>query len=286
MLLITGAAALVPPPESDGASPPRRDDGALPPRRDDGASPPPRDHESALAPRLDPAALRSDHPAATLRKMTRLGRLALHVTEAALAESGLPVELRGDRLGLVFGTALADLDETAAFLEGVATRGEALASPQSFQRSIHGAVAGELAIALGLTGYNLTVSEGLASGEAALFQAVLAIRSGRCERCLCVAADGRAASLRAALHALGIAALPGEGVAAVVLEPMPLRPGARALAALASVDLRGAVRSPNPGAAEPHGAEGLVQTVLALRAPAFAGAPPTVRLAPAEQGAG
>jgi 3-oxoacyl-[acyl-carrier-protein] synthase II len=201
--------------------------------------------------RLEPPAR---FPKAALRRTSRLGQLALGVVEAALTQAGLTPDAE---LGLVVGTGLADLDETLGFLSGVHARGARLASPQMFQRSVHSAVAGELAILYGLTGYNLTVTQGLASGEAALYAAALAVASGRCARCLCVAVDGVSDGLLAALAALGHAPdAAGEGAAAVVLDP-----GGAPLAWLERVDVA-AAEAATRGAALPtgaHGAMGLVR---------------------------
>ena len=165
---------------------------------------------------------------AVLRRTSRLGQLALPVVEAALLQAE---STAGPELGLVVGTGLADLDETIGFLQGVHERGERFASPQMFQRSVHSAVAGELAILYHLTGYNLTVTQGLASGEAALLAAALAVASGRCERCLCVAVDGVSDALLMALADLGHAPeAAGEGAAAADDEELDL--GAPVLAVL------------------------------------------------------
>ncbi len=198
-----------------------------------------------------------------LRRLSRLGRLALPVVELVLKESGVSID---DQLGLVVGTGLADLDETLGFLQGLHTRGERFASPQMFQRSVHSAVAGELAIVYGLTGYNVTISQGLASGEAALFQAALAVASGRCRTCLCVAVDGVSEGLLTALAALGLSPdAAGEGAAALLLQAQC--EDAQAAARLVGVDLKAAERS-HQGTSLPrgtHGALGLVQTVHALQ---------------------
>lgn len=131
----------------------------------------------------DPAAPARFSPRA-LRRVTRLTSLVLPAVEQALA--GVEV---GESCGLVVGTNLADLAQTTGFLDGLHARGEAYASPQMFQRSVHGAVAGELAILYGLRGYNLTVTQGRRSGAAAYELAELAILSGRCARCLAVSVD-------------------------------------------------------------------------------------------------
>lgn len=197
-----------------------------------------------------------------LRRTSRLGRLALPVVERVLEGSGVTVDAG---LGLVVGTGLADLDETLGFLEGLHSRGERFCSPQMFQRSVHSAVAGELAILYGFTGYNLTVTQGLASGEAALFSAALAVASGRCRRCLCVGVDGVSEGLLEALAALGVAPeTAGEGAAALLLAPEGEH--APRLARLLRVDVEVAERAAR-GAEVPrgaHGARGLVRLVEAL----------------------
>jgi len=151
-----------------------------------------------------------------LRRVSRIGQLALAAVDQAWTSSELVAD---SDTGLVFGTALADTHETSEFLRGMYDRGPKLAKPKHFQRSVHGAAAGELALLYGLTGYNLTVTQGVHSGDAALYAAALAVRSGRCERCLCVAADTLSSPLLLAHSVLGYKDVPvGEAAAAVVLE--------------------------------------------------------------------
>lgn len=197
-----------------------------------------------------------------LRRLSRLARLALPVVDTVIKTSKVVVD---DTLGLVVGTGLADLDETLGFLQGLHSRGERFASPQMFQRSVHSAVAGELAIIYGLTGYNMTITQGLASGEAALFQAALAVSAGRCARCLCVAVDGVSDGLLTALAALGVSPeSAGEGAAAVLLAKP--EDADASCPRLHSVDLKAAERAHDqaelPRGA--HGALGLVRLVQAL----------------------
>jgi len=213
-----------------------------------------------------------------LRRTSRLGRLALPVVEQALTASKVPVDAS---LGLVVGTGLADLDETLGFLDGLHTRGERFASPQMFQRSVHSAVAGELAILYGLEGFNLTVTQGLASGEAALFSAALAVAAGRCARCLCVAVDGVSDGLLEALAALGIAPeAAGEGAAALVLarDDDDFGPG---LARLLGVDVALAEEAHRAQAVPrgAHGALGLVRTAEVVLGLPGARLPAGVRVA-------
>ncbi len=149
-----------------------------------------------------------------VRRLTRLTRLALPAVEAALGAIDDPT------VGLVVGTGLADLEQTAGFLDGLHDRGPRYASPQMFQRSVHGAVAGELAILYNLRGYNMTVTQGLDSSRAALALAQLALDAGRCQRCLCVAVDALTPALIEATAALGRPP-PAEGAAALLLAPPP-----------------------------------------------------------------
>ncbi len=222
--------------------------------------------EPAIPAGIDPRAV---------RRSTRLGRLALGVASEALLGAGLAAP--PEDTGLVVGTALADLDETAGFLGGIHTRGARFASPQLFQRSVHGAVAGELAILFGLRGYNLTVSEGMASGEAALSAALLALWAGRAPRCLVVAVDGRSEALSAALGALGLPDVAGEGAAAIVVEAAAeaAARGARGLAAVRGVNPSMEARF-EPGG---HGASGLCELARYVLGES-AVAPAAVTLAP------
>ncbi len=201
-----------------------------------------------------------------LRRVSRLGKLALAAADQAATAASLPSD---SNTGLVVGTALADMEEATQFLRSMYDRGPKLAKPRHFQRSVHGAIAGELALLYGLTGYNLTVSEGVHSGEAALYAAALAVRTGRCERCLCVAADSLCSPLLLAHSVLGYGQVPvGEASAAVVLEHPKdaVDRDADILATLYRGDLADAqngelLRTDGLGVC---GAGGLVRTVLAV----------------------
>lgn len=163
-----------------------------------------------------------------LRRVSALCRLTLPAVETAWVQAALSAS---PAVGLVVGTGLADLGETAAFLTGLAQRGPRFASPQHFQRSVHGATAGELAILYGLVGYNLTVSQSRA--HAALEAAGLAVMSGRCDRCLCVVADRVTPELEVALDALGCEPAVDRAIALVVEEARAAED--RGVAPLASV---------------------------------------------------
>lgn len=231
-----------------------------------------------------------------LRRVSRLGQLALVATESAWQRAQLAAS---PEIGLVVGTSLADIDETAGFLDTIQARGGRFASPGHFQRSVHAVVAGELAILYRLEGYNLTVTQGRHSGETALQQAAMAVRAERCSQCVCVAVDGVSDALVRAWRTLGCSpsppqsaplsgaspapargdaggvggALPidgmiAEGAAALVIEPLAAARarGAAVVARFDGVDLVAAQRGPY--APDPelgvHGAVGLLRAALAV----------------------
>lgn len=200
-----------------------------------------------------------------LRGTGRLARLALTAVDAAWTQAGLEAD---PRLGLVVGTALGDLHETSEFLRGIHEHGSCQGGSLQFQRSIHGDLAAVLARLYGLSGYCLTVSEGLHTGEAALYAAALAVRSERCDRCLCVAADMLSGTPLLARQLMRPELAVGEAAAAIVLEhPVDAdQRDAEILGALHRGDLARAQRKP----VEPIaglglcGAGGLVRVVRTI----------------------
>ena len=189
-------------------------------------------------------------PPRSLRRASRLTRLALPPVEQVWATANLEASLN---VGLIVGTGLADQEQTTDFLQRLYAKGGKLVSPQAFQRSVHGAVCGELAILYGLRGYNMTVTQGRLSGHAALYAAGVALLSGRCQQAVVVAVEGTSEVLSEALAALGEAPdAIADGAAAVVIQvnaPEPLLS--------IHLDLEDAQTQPHPYLS---GAEALVQT--------------------------
>ena len=108
-------------------------------------------------------------------------------------------------------------EATVDFLEGLAVRGAAFGSPTSFHQSVHHSPAGQLSLALKITGPSLTCSAREVSGEAALREAIDLLSLRRCERVLVVCADEVVVALEAAFKAMGAPWVPSEGAAAVLL---------------------------------------------------------------------
>ena len=125
------------------------------------------------------------------------------------------------RCGIYLGTGLGALDQTAAFVDNMIRRREALPAPAKFVNSVHNAAASQLAISLGWTGPNHTFPHDARSFELALQHAMLALRLGRIDRALVVGVDALDPYFAAVGQQLGWWSgdrLPGEGTAAFVLE--------------------------------------------------------------------
>ncbi len=157
---------------------------------------------------------------AKTKRLPRVDRMALAAGKSAFALAGGT----GEGVALVVGTNYGGLQATVDFLEGMASRGFAFGSPGAFHESVHHAPAGQLSIALELTGPSLTCSDRELSGEAALRAGFDLVALGRARRALVVSADEVVPALEEAFRAHGLETLPQEGAAAVMLaEAGPVR---------------------------------------------------------------
>jgi len=147
------------------------------------------------------------------KRLPRVDRLALAAGKRALAAAGGVT----DGMALVVGTNYGGLQATVDFLEGMASRGFAFGSPGAFHESVHHAPAGQLSIALQLTGPSLTCSDRELSGETALRAGADLIELGRARRALVVSADEVVPAFEEAFRAHKFEQLPRESAAGVVL---------------------------------------------------------------------
>jgi len=145
-------------------------------------------------------------PAATLRRVGRMDR----VTRLFLGASCLAVEAAGldlgredpERIGLVFGTGLGCLLTNSAYFEKIVESGGAAASPQLFAYTVSSAAAGEVSIALGIRGPNVTLHAGFAAGLQAVGYAADLIRLGRADLVLAGGGDAVGPALLEGLDAM------------------------------------------------------------------------------------
>ena len=93
------------------------------------------------------------------------------------------------RHALVLGTGLGCLESDAAFYRQVLEHGLARANPRVFAYTLPNVVLGEVAIAHGLTGEQLVINAGRASGLAALGEAAALIAEGAVDEVLLLVID-------------------------------------------------------------------------------------------------
>lgn len=169
------------------------------------------------------------------RRMDRLSAWALLGSALAVQDAGIgPEVLAGERTAVVYGTAYGCLDLTAEFLAAVATNASQ-APPILFPETLSNLPGSHIARHFGITGPNLTMSAGLASGGAALQQAVGLLQAGDAERAIVLGGDTLTPALFAWYEAAGMlnpaclgrafsaerdrcGIIPGEGLAACLIE--------------------------------------------------------------------
>jgi 3-oxoacyl-[acyl-carrier-protein] synthase II len=117
-----------------------------------------------------------------LRRMGPLARMVVAAARMALDDTHLSVKrIAADRLGVVIGSALGNVTESAKHLEKVFIKGPGSASPMIFPNLVHNTPASCIAMELGATGVNLTVAQAEVSGEEAVTLGAEMIRTGRAD---------------------------------------------------------------------------------------------------------
>lgn len=180
-------------------------------------------------------------------RLDRLCRLFLSAAYAAAGAAQLSIDdARADRIALSFGTGLGCLLTNVEYNQKLVEHGPAAASPRLFAYTVSSAAAGEVSIALGIKGANVTSHAGLAAGLQAIGYGFDLIRMGKADVVLAGGADALGAALvqgLADMHLLKKGAAqpfrspmagvcPAEGAAVVVLErrDRACQHGARVLA--------------------------------------------------------
>lgn len=179
-------------------------------------------------------------------RLDRLCRLYLSASYMALDSAGLsPARPIGGhdpaRCAISFGTGLGCVLTNAAYNRKFVERGARAASPQLFAYTVSSAAAGEVSIALGITGPNLTAHHGVAAGLGALGYAADLIELGKADLVLAGGADACGPDLVDALDEIGALSVrprsgtgvfPSEAAVVAILEDgeHARRRGARILA--------------------------------------------------------
>ena len=118
---------------------------------------------------------------APLRRADALSRSVVSAARLALADARFEPALAPERVGVVVGSAVGNVAESVQYLERLFTKGPSLASPMLFPNLVMNAPASYVAMQVGCTGANLTVSQGETSGEQAIALGCDLIRTGRAE---------------------------------------------------------------------------------------------------------
>src|SRR5262249_15372071 len=115
---------------------------------------------------------------------------AVAASRLAVTDAGLDLDsVAPERAGIIFGTALGDLEDSVVHLERIFTRGPAAASPMIFPHLVMNAPAGCVAMELGFTGVNFTIAQAEVSGEYAIALGCDLVQSGRADVVLAGAGD-------------------------------------------------------------------------------------------------
>ena len=134
-------------------------------------------------------------------RLDRICRLFLAASFLAIDDAALRIApADAERVGLSFGTGLGCLLSDAEFYEKVIEQGAAAASPRVFAYTVSSAAAGEVSIALGIHGPNVTSHMGLAAGLGAIGYGYDLIQAGKADVVLAGGADANGAALVRALR--------------------------------------------------------------------------------------
>lgn len=190
------------------------------------------------------------------RRIDWVSLMALAAARLALDDAGLAtVRLEPSRTALALGSAFGNLAETATFLQRMIERGAG--NPLLFPNLVFNAPLSYVSIELGITGPSAMLSAQEASGEAAIAWGADVVAAGAADVCLAGGTDELDGVLHQVLDEGGVlsrgaprpldpaadGAVPGEGAAVLVLEPVA-RARARGARVLARV-------FPHPGFAVP-----------------------------------
>jgi 3-oxoacyl-[acyl-carrier-protein] synthase II len=163
-------------------------------------------------------------------RLDRLCRLFLTAAYLALDDARLQIGAgEAERAGLSFGTGLGCVLTNAEYNQKLVEHGPAAASPRLFAYTVSSAAAGEVSIALGIRGPNVTSHAGLAAGLQAIGYGADLIRLGKADVVLAGGADALGEALVRGLADLGLVGsrdgagvesgmTPAEGAAVLVLE--------------------------------------------------------------------
>ncbi len=114
-----------------------------------------------------------------IRRMSRIVRMGIAASKAALTESG--IEKPG---AVIVGTAFGCLEDTYSFLSKMVQYQEDMLSPTAFIHSTHNTIAAQIALLYKSHGYNSTYVHRALSFESALIDSVMLLEDGHTDSVL------------------------------------------------------------------------------------------------------
>jgi 3-oxoacyl-[acyl-carrier-protein] synthase II len=202
-------------------------------------------------------------PGLKTRRLDLLTVWAIVAAHLAIEDAGVDTAaLNPARVAIIFGTGFGCLERTEAFLTSANRYGYGSADPIIFPETLANAPASHVARIFGFRGPNITLSCRGVSGETALVQARSLLNAGEADLAIVIAGDMLTRPLyewyetasvlsKACFDEDSKAAVPfsgepdgffpGEGMAAMLLEPGALRSGSRVGAYARVIDARAGV---------------------------------------------
>ncbi len=159
-------------------------------------------------------------PGLKTRRLDRLSVWALVASALALEDAGGALDGRDRaRVAVVCGTGFGCIDSTEAFMRSYLEWGYDKSDPIVFPESLGNLPAAHVARQFGLRGPNLTVGAKGVSGESALLEAASLLAASEADLVIALAGDVLTRPMHEWYEAAGAQFIPGEGLAAVVMEP-------------------------------------------------------------------
>lgn len=128
-------------------------------------------------------------PRRLARDSAQFSRFAYAAAAEALGQSGIAGGADASRTGIVMGTAMSGVAETAAQQAEICTSGELKVSPRFVPKILGNIAAAQIAIENGLRGPSFTVSTACSSGGDAIKLAAMLLRAGEADAMLAVGAE-------------------------------------------------------------------------------------------------
>jgi 3-oxoacyl-[acyl-carrier-protein] synthase II len=158
------------------------------------------DCASRLAAEVDDDELMTLLDADTVRRLSRICRMAVAACRLAAEDAGIE---GGARLGLSVGSEYGDFRSGAEFFNGFLRRGPGGLSPMIFPNTVMNSMAAVVAIAMGAKAPSVTVNQATVAGDLALVRGAALIASGRADAVIAGGVDEIFLDVYRGLCALG-----------------------------------------------------------------------------------